>query len=66
MEATEKITGTVERILFRSPDSDYVVFRVRREDDKAFMTVTGNGDIPFIGDRLAVSGSIRCHDEAAN
>ncbi len=61
MEETEKITGTVERILFRSPDSDYVVFRVRREDDNAFMTVTGNGDIPFIGDRLAVSGSSVVH-----
>ena len=38
----EVISGTVERLLFEAPDSDYLVFRIRR-DDGALLTVTGNG-----------------------
>ena len=48
------LQGVVERILFEAPDSDYLVFRLRREDDDSVVTVTGNGSKPLVGDRLEV------------
>ena len=50
------LQGVVERILFEAPDSDYLVFRLRREDDDSVVTVTGNGSKPLVGDRLEVQG----------
>ncbi len=52
----EPIQGTVERILFTAPDSDYVVFRIRCEESDAAVTITGNGPKPLVGDRLEVQG----------
>ncbi len=38
-----------------APDSDYLVFRIRR-DDGALLTVTGSGIKPLQGDRLEIRG----------
>lgn len=56
----EVISGTVERLLFEAPDSDYLVFRIRR-DDGALLTVTGNGVKPLQGDRLEIRGHGTIH-----
>ena len=61
MAETEQLEGIVERILFESPDSDYVVFRIKRDDGGMTLTVTGNGVKPFVGDRLAVNGRTVTH-----
>ena len=52
----EKIQGVVERVLFEANDSDYMVFRIRREDEDTLLTVTGNGSKPLVGDRLEIQG----------
>ena len=56
MADLETIQGVVERVLFTAPDSDYLVFRVRLEDDDTLLTITGNGAKPLVGDRLEVQG----------
>lgn len=56
MADMETVQGAVERILFQAPDSDYIVFRIRREDDESLLTVTGNGPKPLMGDRIEVIG----------
>lgn len=50
------VQGLTERILFEAPDSDYLVFRLRLEEDDSLQTVTGHGVKPLVGDRLAVTG----------
>lgn len=52
----ETVQGAVERVLFQAPDSDYIVFRIRREDDESLLTVTGNGPKPLVGDRIEIMG----------
>lgn len=52
----ETVQGAVERVLFEAPDSDYIVFRIRREDDESLLTVTGNGPKPLVGDRIEIMG----------
>lgn len=52
----ETVQGAVERVLFQAPDSDYIVFRIRREDDESLLTVTGNGQKPLVGDRIEIMG----------
>ena len=59
----EVISGTVERLLFEAPDSDYLVFRIRR-DDGALLTVTGNGVKPLQGDRLEIRGHGTIHKKS--
>ena len=56
MADMETVQGAVERVLFEAPDSDYIVFRIRREDDKSLLTVTGNGPKPLVGDRIEIMG----------
>lgn len=56
MESTEQLQGVVERVLFNAPDTNYVVFRLRREDDDSLQTVTGYGMKPLVGDRIDVQG----------
>lgn len=55
-DTLEKIQGVVERVLFEAADSDYIVFRIRREDEDTLLTVTGNGSKPLVGDRLEIQG----------
>ena len=55
-EKVEHIQGIVERVLFEAIDSDYIVFRIRREDEDTLLTITGNGSKPLVGDRLEVQG----------
>lgn len=55
-DTLEKIQGVVERVLFEANDSDYMVFRIRREDEDTLLTVTGNGSKPLVGDRLEIQG----------
>lgn len=55
-EKVEHIQGIVERVLFEATDSDYIVFRIRREDEDTLLTITGNGSKPLVGDRLEVQG----------
>ena len=52
----ETVQGAVERVLFEAPDSDYIVFRIRRENDESLLTVTGNGPKPLVGDRIEIMG----------
>lgn len=52
----ETVQGVVERILFQAPDSDYIVFRIRREEDDSLLTVTGHGSKPLMGDRIEIMG----------
>lgn len=52
----ETVQGAVERVLFEAPDSDYIIFRIRREDDESLLTVTGNGPKPLVGDRIEIMG----------
>lgn len=56
MDEQESIQGNVESVLFQAPDSDYLVFRIRRDDDDSTLTVTGNGRKPLVGDRLELCG----------
>ena len=56
MTDMETVQGAVERVLFEAPDSDYIVFRIRREDDESLLTVTGNGPKPLVGDRIEIMG----------
>lgn len=56
MANIETVQGVVERILFQAPDSDYIVFRIRREEDDSLLTVTGHGSKPLMGDRIEVMG----------
>lgn len=56
MANMETVQGVVERILFQAPDSDYIVFRIRREEDDALLTVTGHGSKPLMGDRIEIMG----------
>ena len=56
MADMETVQGAVERVLFEAPDSDYIVFRIRREDDESLLTVTGNGPKPLVGDRIEIMG----------
>lgn len=56
MADIETVQGAVERVLFEAPDSDYIVFRIRREDDESLLTVTGNGPKPLVGDRIEIMG----------
>lgn len=55
-ERVECIQGIVERVVFEATDSDYIVFRIRREDEDTLLTITGNGSKPLVGDRLEVQG----------
>lgn len=50
------VQGVVERVLFEAFDSDYIVFRIQREDDDTLLTVTGNGTKPLVGDRIQIQG----------
>lgn len=56
MADMETVQGAVERVLFEAPDSDYIIFRIRREDDESLLTVTGNGPKPLVGDRIEIMG----------
>ena len=56
MANIETVQGVVERILFQAPDSDYIVFRIRREEDDSLLTVTGHGSKPLMGDRIEIMG----------
>ena len=56
MADIETVQGAIERVLFEAPDSDYIVFRIRREDDESLLTVTGNGPKPLVGDRIEIMG----------
>lgn len=50
------IKGTVERIVFLAPDSNYVIFRILEEANDMSQTVTGYGEKPLVGDRLEIHG----------
>ncbi|WP_301859959.1 ATP-dependent RecD-like DNA helicase [uncultured Megasphaera sp.] len=56
MDALEHVQGVVDRVVFEAPDSDYLVFRIHRDDDDALLTVTGHGSKPLVGDRLDIQG----------
>ena len=40
-EGSEIIEGTVERVVFASPDGAYTVARLRREDERDLTTIVG-------------------------
>ncbi len=56
MAAWDSIQGVVERIVFQASDSDFIVYRISREDDASSVTVTGKGVRPLVGDRLEIQG----------
>ncbi len=52
----EKITGTVENIVFQSADSLYIVFRLRLAGEKSTVAVVGNLAAPLLGEEIDVTG----------
>jgi exodeoxyribonuclease V alpha subunit len=56
MDEVIETKGTVETIIFQADDSDYVIFRLNREEENETITVTGHGPVPLTGDRISVQG----------
>ena len=56
MDSLEMLKGSVESILFKAGDSDYVVFRFLSDSGRTRVTVTGNGTAPYVGDRVEIQG----------
>lgn len=52
----EILQGTVERITFQSPDGGFLVFRLRPQNEKSAVTVTGGFTAPLVGEVVEVSG----------
>jgi len=52
----EQLQGTVERITFQSPDGGFLVFRLRPQNEKNVVTVTGAFAAPLVGEVIEVNG----------
>ena len=52
----EELCGTVERIVYTSPDSTFCVLRMREKDSGKQVTVTGSMGVPSQGESIIVRG----------
>ena len=58
----ETVTGSVEKIIFQSPDSEYKIFLLRKRD-KSLTTVQGEFPNLLISARLEVHGRFVTHNK---
>ena len=56
MEEMEALTGTVENIIFASPQGGFAVFRLMPDGQKSTVTVTVQMDAPLQGQQLELKG----------
>lgn len=61
MENEEIIRGSVESIIFQAPDSDFLIFRIRIDENDSNLTIMGKGLKPLVGERLEVKGCYVMH-----
>ena len=52
----ENIIGNIERILYRNPDNDYLICKIRCEDSSDLITAVGYAIELQPGERLSVKG----------
>ena len=52
----EELCGTVERIIYTSPDGTFCVLRMREKDSGKQVTVTGSMGVPSQGESIIVRG----------
>ncbi|MCL5073381.1 MAG: ATP-dependent RecD-like DNA helicase [Actinobacteria bacterium] len=51
-----KLKGTVERIVYRNPDNDYIIARFKSEESQEMITIVGQSIDTQPGERLEVRG----------
>ena len=51
-----KLKGTVERIVYRNPDNDYIIARFKAEESQEMLTIVGQSIDTQPGERLEVKG----------
>ncbi|MCI1822191.1 MAG: ATP-dependent RecD-like DNA helicase [Megasphaera sp.] len=61
MENEEIIRGSVESIIFQAPDSDFLIFRIRIDENDSNLTIMGKGLKPLVGERLEIKGHYVVH-----
>ena len=53
----EKIEGSIEAIIFKSPDNSFCVFRLKPDQQNTLITVTANMIAPLMGQNVCIEGS---------
>lgn len=51
-----KLKGTVERVVYRNPDNDYIIARFKSEESQEMLTIVGQSINAQPGERLEVKG----------
>ena len=51
-----KLKGTVERVVYRNPDNDYIIARFKSEESQEMVTIVGQSIDAQPGERLEVKG----------
>ncbi len=51
-----KLKGTVERVVYRNPDNDYIIARFKSEESQEMVTIVGQSIDTQPGERLEVKG----------
>ena len=51
-----KLKGTVERIVYKNPDNNYIIARFKSEESQEMLTIVGQSIEAQPGERLEVSG----------
>jgi exodeoxyribonuclease V alpha subunit len=51
-----KLKGTVERVVYRNPDNDYVIARFKSEESQEMLTIVGQSIDTQPGERLEIKG----------
>jgi len=55
-EQPVKIIGTLEKIVFKNPDSDYFIGKIRSEENHELITIVGNMIEVQPGERISITG----------
>ena len=55
-EQPVKIIGTLEKIVFKNPDSDYFIGKLRSEENHELMTIVGHMIEVQPGERISITG----------
>ncbi len=53
-----KLKGTVERVVYRNPDNDYIIARFKSEESQEMVTIVGQSIDAQPGERLEVKGKM--------
>ena len=51
-----KLKGTVERVVYRNPDNNYIIARFKSEESQEMLTIVGQSIDAQPGERLEVKG----------